>query len=150
LLWDVTSGRRIPRQPVEKSDATQLEHWWNDLADENARKAHAAIWGLCAMPERAVNLLRARLRPASAVPVEKIRQRIAALDSNEFQRREAASAELAALGDRAHAALQAALNANPSVELRRRIEDLLVDPGRIPSAETLRHLRAVEVLEHIA
>src|SRR5262249_28288073 len=94
LLWDLTSGRRAPRQPVEKSDAGQLERWWSDLADKDARKAHAAMWRLCAVPERAVNLFRGRLRPASAVPADKIRQRIADLDSDEFQRREAASAEL--------------------------------------------------------
>jgi hypothetical protein len=34
------------------------------LADEDAGRAHAAIWGLCAVPERAVNLLRDRLLPA--------------------------------------------------------------------------------------
>jgi hypothetical protein len=34
-----------------------------------------------------------------AVPADKIRQRIDDLDSDEFKRREAASAELAALGD---------------------------------------------------
>jgi WD40 repeat protein len=149
LLWDVTSVRRAPRQPVEKSDATQLERCWRDLADADARKAHAAIWGLRALPERAVNLLRDRLSPASVVPADKIRQRIDDLDSDEFQRRETASAELAALGDQVHAALQAALTANPSVELRKRIEDLLADPGRVRSSETLRHLRAVEVLERI-
>jgi RNA polymerase sigma factor (sigma-70 family) len=150
LLWDVNSGRRARRESVEKSAAGQLERWWRDLAGEDARKAHAAIWGLCAVPERAVNLLRARLHPASAVSANKIQQRIADLDSDEFQRREAASAELAALGDRAYAALQAALKANPSVELRKRIQDLLADPGRVRSTETLRQLRAMEVLERIA
>lgn len=113
------------------------------------RKAHAAIWGLCAVPQRAVNLLRVRLRPASAVPADKIRQWIADLDSDEFPRRETASAELAALGDQARAALQASLQAKPSVELRRRVEALLADPGLVRSAETLRRLRAVEVLERI-
>jgi RNA polymerase sigma factor (sigma-70 family) len=149
LLWDLTSGRRAPRQPVKKSDAGQLERWWSDLADEDAGKAHAAIWRLCAVPERAVNLFRDRLRPASAVPAETIRQRIADLDSDEFGRRESASTELAALGDQARAALQAALQSNPTVEQRKRIEALLADPGRVRSAETLRHLRAVEVLERI-
>jgi WD40 repeat protein len=149
LLWDLNSGRRALRQPVEKTGDEQLERWWTDLAGEDARKAHAAMWRLCAAPERAVNLLRDRLRPAPAVPADKIRQWIADLDSDEFQRREAASADLAALGDQARAALQAALQLNPSVEQRKRIEALLADPGRVRSAETLRHLRAVEVLERI-
>jgi RNA polymerase sigma factor (sigma-70 family) len=149
LLWDLTSGRRAPRQPVEKPDTAQLERWWRDLADEDARKAHAGIWGLCTVPERAVKLLRDRLHPAPAVPADQLKERIADLDSNDFKRREAASADLAALGDQVHAALQTALKANPSVEVRKRIEALLSDPGKVRSAETLRHLRAVEVLERI-
>src|SRR5262249_32441985 len=89
LLWDVTSGRRAPRQPAEKSGNGHLERWWADLADKDARKAHAAIWGLCLAPEDAVKFLGVRLHPALAVPAEKIQQRIADLDSDEFQRREA-------------------------------------------------------------
>lgn len=149
LLWDLTSGRRAPGQPAEKPDAGQLERWWDDLAGEDARKAHAAIGGLCAAPERAVNLLRDRLRPSPAGPADEIRRRIADLDSDAFERREAASADLAALGDQARPALQAALQANPSAELRRRAEALLAPPDVVRSAETLRALRAVEVLERI-
>jgi WD40 repeat protein len=149
LLWNLTSGRRAPRQPVKESGAGQLEHWWGELADEDARKAHAAIWGLCAVPRQAVKLFRHRLHPAPAVAADRIRGQIADLDSDEFQRREAASAKLAAMGDQARAALQTALQANPSLELRRRIETLLAAPGVVRSAELRRALRAVEVLERI-
>jgi RNA polymerase sigma factor (sigma-70 family) len=149
LLWELISDRRAVRQPVEAFSAAQLERCWSALADEDAHKAHDAIWKLCAMPERGVNLFRDRLRPASVVPADKFRRRIADLDSDDFQRREAAFAELAALGDQARATLEAALQGNPSLEQRKRIEALLADPGRVRSAETLRHLRAIETLEHI-
>jgi len=145
----MTSVRRAPQQPVKKLDAGQLECWWTDLAGEDARKTHLAIWGLCSVPERAVKLFGDRLRPAPAVPADKIRQWIADLDSDEFKRRQAASAELAALDEQARPALETALKSNPSVELRKRIEALLTDPGMVRSAETLRQLRAVEVLECI-
>jgi RNA polymerase sigma factor (sigma-70 family) len=149
LLWDLTTGRRPLRRPAEKPDALQLEHWWADLAGDDARKAHAAVWGFLSAPEHALPLLRDRLRPAPAVPAGIVRRLIADLDSNEFGRREAASAQLAALGEQVHAALQAALGANPPVEVRHRIEALLADPGLVRSAEVLRHLRALEVLERI-
>jgi WD40 repeat protein len=149
LLWDLTTGRRAPGQPAEKPDAGQLDRWWGDLEGEDARKAHAAIGGLCAAPERAVTLLRDGLRPAPAVPADEIRRRIADLDGDAFERREAAFADLAALGDQARPALQAALQANPSAELRRRTEALLAPPDVVRSAETRRALRAVEVLERI-
>jgi WD40 repeat protein len=149
LLWELTSGRRAAGRPAAKPDAGQLDRWWGDLAGEDARKAGAAIDGLCAVPERTVTLLRDRLRPAPAVPADEIRRRIADLDSDAFERREAASADLAALGDQARAAMQAVLQANPSVELRRRAETLLADSGIARSAETRRALRAVEMLERV-
>jgi hypothetical protein len=96
-----------------------------------------------------VRLFRDRLHSAPAVPADKIRQWITDLDSDDFKCRQAASAELAALDDQAHPALQAALKSNPSTELRNRIEALLSDPGKVRLAETLRHLRVIEVLEHI-
>jgi hypothetical protein len=48
----------------------------------------------------------------------------------------------------AAAALTEALNAKPSLEKRRRIEQLLTGPRREPTAQELRQLRSVEVLEH--
>src|SRR5205085_11470682 len=131
LLWDLTSDRRPQNRPADKPDAGQLERWWNDLAGENARQAHAAIWGLGVVPQQALPLLRERLKPASAVSAAQVRRLIEALNDEVFERREAASAQLASLGEQVHAALQAALKSNPTLEQRRRIVVLLLDPGRV-------------------
>lgn len=148
LLWDTTAGRTL-RGSTQKPDARQIERWWADLASEDAHRAYVALWRLSAAPEQALPLLRDRLRPAAAVPADKLHKLIEDLDSETFARRESASAELAALGERAFAALEAARKAKPSAESRRRIEDLLADPCRVRSAEALRSLRAAEVLERI-
>jgi hypothetical protein len=148
LLWDTAAGRAA-RGPGEKPDAREIERWWADLAGDDARRAHAAIRGLSAAAEQALPLLHDRLRPAAAVPADQLRELIEELDSDAFPRRAAASARLAALGEQAHAALQAALKGSPSAELRRGVEVLLADSCRVWSAEVLRSLRGVEVLESI-
>jgi RNA polymerase sigma factor (sigma-70 family) len=148
LIWDMMPAAREVSRPLS---AEQQESLWNDLAASDAAKAYRAIGRLIARPAEALPLLRTRLRPVVASPDERVKRLLADLDSNEFARREAASRELAALGERAEPALRDALNGNPALELRRRIEQLLApldaDVNRTP--ETLRNIRAVCVLEQI-
>ena len=125
-----------------------LELLWADLAGEDARTAHAAVWTLAATPE-AVPFLKDRLQPAREVPPERMRQLLTDLDSATFAIREAASKELERLGDRAKPALRKALQENPSAEVRKRVETLLARPRIVRSSETLRSLRAIQVLERI-
>jgi hypothetical protein len=146
LLWDLTP-ELSQRAPAAKASAEELEIWWTDLAGPDTRKAHAAIWSLAALSQQAVPLLRDRLCPAAAVPADRLRQLLADLDSKQSKSREAASKQLAELEEQAESSLQEALNAKPSPEKRRRIEALLAAPRIVRSPETLRHLRAVEVLE---
>jgi WD40 repeat protein len=144
LVWKAASAE----QPAGKADAVQLEQWWADLSADDARRAYSAVCGLSAQPE-AVRFFRNRLRPAAEGPCEQIRQLIAYLDSSDFLRRKAASKQLAALDEQAAPALRAALQAKPSPEQRQRIEQLLSALDVVQPSETLRHLRALEVLERI-
>ncbi len=79
----------------------------------------------------------------------RVQQRIADLDSNQFAVRAAAAKELAVLGEVAEPALRQALDGKPSVELRKRVEALLAGMRTAPPEETLRSLRAIQVLERI-
>jgi hypothetical protein len=88
-----------------------------------------------------------------AVPAaEKLKGWIKDLDSDDFTKREQATAELAKLGDLAEPALKKALADRPPLEARKRIERLLDNlPTEEPtSAEELCGLRAVELLERLA
>jgi hypothetical protein len=96
-----------------------------------------------------VTLLRDRLHPAKPAPVDEVKQLIADLDNNEFEKREAASNRLAGFGEQIDPFLEAALKAKPTGEQRRRIEQLLSSIQTVHSPDQLRALRAVEVLEHI-
>ncbi len=148
LLWDLAPETWL-KQPPAKADDKQLESHWSALAGEDAKKAHAAIWALVAVPEQAAAFLKQKLTPVQAAPADKLKQSLSDLDSPQFARRERAAKELADLEELAHPALQEALKGSPSPEQRRRIEALLNVPRIVRSPENLRRLRAIEALEHI-
>jgi WD40 repeat protein len=148
LLWDLTDAARKPRTGVALT-AERLEQAWADMASADARKGGAALWEMVATPERAVPLLGSRLSPAAPAPADKLRNLLVELDSDKFERREAASKQLADLGELAEPALEEALKSDPSADKRRRIERLLAAPRIVWTPEQVRAFRAVEVLERI-
>jgi hypothetical protein len=146
LIWDAP---RLPRPSLTRLDAAVLEARWADLAGEDGRKAHTALWDLVAVPAQAVELFVARLRPAEAVPAERLRQRIAELNHEQFRVRQNAERELARDPDQAELILRAVLLGNLSAEQRQRVEAILNASPAPLTPEALRSLRAVEVLERI-
>lgn len=147
FLWDVYGTSTPAVKSTHESDLASL---WNDLASEDAKQAGVAIASLLRKSEASVAFLRKRLHPADALDHKRLAQWIADLDGDVFEIREAASRELTRLGERAEADLRHELTNRPSLEMRRRIEVLLDQLGfhTLPP-ETLRTLRAIEVLEHI-
>jgi WD40 repeat protein len=148
LVWDLT--RDISKRPLPpKPEAKTVEQWWTALAGDDAKQAHAAIWGLIAAPEQALPLLRDHLHSATAPPAEKLKQLLADLDSDEFAARSAASKALAEMEKLAEPAMREALKQDIGPEQRRRLEKLLGISLIVRSPEKLRDLRALEVLEQI-
>jgi WD40 repeat protein len=143
LVWDLTGALTATTdRPTDTESAL-----WDSLADRDAAKAYQAMRRLAAAPERSVALLARRLVVGEA-PGPRVARLVADLDSEDFATREKASRELARLGDLALLGLRAAESSGPSLEVRRRIEDLLPElEAPEPSPERLRALRAVEVLE---
>jgi hypothetical protein len=119
------------------------------LAGTDANAAFQAIRGLVAAPGPAVAFLRAKLPPAVAVDAQRVRALVRQLDGPRFAERQQATAELEKLADAAASELRAALQDAATLETRLRLQQLLdrIDAG---TPETLRVLRAVEVLEYIA
>jgi RNA polymerase sigma factor (sigma-70 family) len=148
LIWDVTGRRSDGRLRTEKLSADGLIALWSDLAADEGQAAHRAIWTLAAAPGQALSLLKEKLPPIQAGISPRINELIEALDSNQYAVREKVTGELEELGDSAEPALQKTLSGNPTLEARRRIEQLLRKPDTSP--QFLQKLRAVEVLEHIA
>jgi hypothetical protein len=151
LVWDVAGFRQKGRPRAPKLEEAERRQCWDDLASKDAARAARALARLRSAPAQAVPLLRRHVRPAAAPPAEKLDGWIKDLDSGVFTRRSRATVELAKLGGVAEPALRKALANSPSLEASRRIEKLLsgVQLEAPTSAEHLRDLRAVELLERL-
>jgi hypothetical protein len=145
LVWDVT-GRPRPA----RLEGAELERLWSDLRGD-ADRAYAAVWRLAASPGQTLPLLRERLRLAAAADPTRVARLIANLASPRFAVRDRATRDLAGLGDVVRVELRRALDGQPPLEVRQRVERLLEQcgPSSIPSGEHLRALRAVVILEDI-
>jgi RNA polymerase sigma factor (sigma-70 family) len=140
LVWEVFDpGRPDPTE-------AELAAWWDDLAGEPV-KAHQAVGALAAARSMPAFLAK-RLTPVEAPDEQRLARLVADLDGERFQDREAATKELERWHLLAGPALHKGLANQPSLEARRRLEELLrrlEEP--ITSGGALRALRALEVLE---
>ena len=129
-----------------------LNQLWSDLGGEDAAKGHVAIWTLVAAPEKALGLLKERLKPAEPADPQRVRVLLTDIESPKFAVREAASRELAQMAYQAKPLtplLREALEKRLSPEARRRIEGILSLPRVIRGPESLRRVRAIQVLEQV-
>jgi HEAT repeat protein len=123
---------------------------WDLLSDVHSGVTHDAISALVLQPAESVAFLTTRLRLRDNITPQRLQQLISDLDSETFQVREEASRLLGGMGDQISPFLQRVLEGAPSLEVRRRVVDLLTrlnDP--IPPPDHLRWLRAIEALERI-
>jgi hypothetical protein len=147
-MWDLVGLARSPAPLL----GCELEALWLELASDNPATAFRAAYTLAGAPEQAVAFLKPRLKPAQILPeeAERLGQLIADLDASQFAARQRATHELAKLGRSAELALRRALEERPPLEVRQRLERLLVQLRTAPpSPEQLLADRSVEVLERI-
>jgi hypothetical protein len=144
LAWDLANEARAVRS------STQMASLWSDLAGDDAARAYRAIQQLGAPRSVAVPFIRGLLRPVAVVDRKTLDHLIGDLDSDEFDVRQRASAELEKLGEGALPVYRKALEGKPSLESRRRLEELQSKAQQawwdLPG-ERLRSLRAIEALE---
>jgi WD40 repeat protein len=145
LVWEIPE-RRVPKAALSDAQRGAL---WADLSAADAGRAHRALFALADAPDAAVPLLEERLKTRPAADRQHLEKLIAALDSDDFARREKASEELVAAGAAAEDALRQALEKETSTEVRRRVKEVLERIGRKVAPERLRTVRAIEVLERI-
>ncbi len=149
LLWDVTGLGAGAKRAGGRLSVKQLDGLWQRLAGNQAAGAREALWQMVSSPEESVAFLRSRLRPVPPVSAKRTGQLIDDLDDDRFAVRQRASQELERLGELAGPQLRMVLEGRPSLELRTRVTRLLAQMEGKPSVTTLRHSRALEVLEQI-
>jgi hypothetical protein len=128
-----------------------LDKLVNDLAGEDGHALYRALWTLSAFPTETTAFLKAELGARSRDPQERVRQSVMDLDAADFERREAASRELARLGGLAEAALKKAVAQSASNEVRARASALLQSLAnrKFKDVEHQLDRRIVWVLERI-
>jgi WD40 repeat protein len=149
LLWDAAALTKDLSKPelAELPDGA-LEPLWGDLAGEDAGKALQSVLKLAGAPRQAVPFLGERLKPAAPVDPRQVERWVADLESAKYAARQEAAVNLVKAGEQVVPALQKVLASQPTIETRKRVEDLLDKlTGGTPTAEQLRLVRAVEALE---
>ncbi len=148
IIWDVTGLLDADR--TRQRSREELRSLWAALAGIDAAKADQAIVALVASAKDALPFLQENLKPAVTVDPKCVRELLARLDSDRYEERERASRQLDEVREAAAPILRNTLAANPSAEVRRRLNRLLDEPGWPRVGERrLREVRAVEVLERM-
>jgi dipeptidyl aminopeptidase/acylaminoacyl peptidase len=148
-LWDVFT---VKTEPIASAvlPSIELEELWRKLADDNSASAYIAMQTLAGTPVQAALILTERLRPVAGPTDKQITAWIADLDSDRFVVRQRATDELAKLGRSIELALRSKLAEKPPLEVVQRLEQLLLKiEHQQLSPDSIRVLRAIEVLEHI-
>jgi WD40 repeat protein len=150
LVWDVFGAWTETPPDAAPLSQPELEALWARLLDRDAEQACLAMGRLMRCPDASGPFLRRHLLARKSPKTARLRAWIAALDDDNFTKRERASNELAQRLPLAEPLLKETLAGKPSLEVRRRVESLLAraEPKALPP-ETLRDLRALEVLEHL-
>lgn len=150
LVWQASAFASALGPAPTDLDEPRLRSLWDDLAAADGTRAYQAVWLLAAAPNPALPWLRQHVRPAPTPAADEVARLLKDLDDDRFALRDRASAELDRLGDAAIAAARLYLSQKPSAEGRRRAERFLERwAGRLPPAEVVQALRAVEVLAQI-
>jgi WD40 repeat protein len=148
LVWDLAGlgeARRLGRPRPE-----ELEGLWQDLAGEDAGKAHRAVARFVVGAGAARDFLAGKLRPARPVATGHVAHLVGQLVDDDPAFRTKARAALRALDRQAAPALRQALRAAPAAELRGILQRLLDDAdGLLGPGPLLQQVRAVEALEHL-
>jgi hypothetical protein len=146
LLWDLKAAwdRRVaPRKPADPAAC------WADLAALDPRKAAQASDSLAADPPTSLPLLRERLRPVK-IEARWLAERLADLDHESFDKREAATQDLKRVVEILESELEQERKKTTSAEVRRRLAEVLAtERPAVPPPEAMRSLRAVAILERI-
>jgi RNA polymerase sigma factor (sigma-70 family) len=152
LVWDVAGLTARQSRGAPRATREELTACWRSLLSTDSAQAYQAMRRLAAGPEQAVPFLAGRLQEQDRQrsDPQQVARLLAELDSADFHVRSRAAKELEKWAEAVEPALRQALQDNPSLEVRRHLQQLLeaMYPDGV-SLHLLRRLRALEVLEWI-
>ena len=148
LVWEVPDAP-LPTGQVEDT-VIGFDEAFKLLGSNDPAQAQRGLDYLYRNPAEAVKQIGARMPVPAPVPVTKLAQYVADLESDEFSVREAAVKALAETGGEAGTLLKQAVEKSSSAEVRKLAGELLVriEAPAVRSGD-LQVLRAVEALEYL-
>jgi WD40 repeat protein len=148
LLWNLPELFRIAHEDAISDKSVDGSRLWEALAADDIAEVYRAIGLLAADEKTALAVMAKHLRPIAPPAPKRLATLLHDLDSDVFRTREHATRELEQMGQAAHPFLERVRKGPASLEVRRRAERVLAElpPG---SAERLREVRAVQVLEYL-
>ena len=149
LLWDLAPFLVKASRPPASFQASQRERWWRQLASVHADDGQTAVWVLAGGGDAAVTELRRRLPPVFVANAKRVARLLADLDHRSFAVRRKAVVELERVGEWAEPAIRAVLRNRPSLEVRRRLEEVLLSCSERWAGQRSLPARAAQVLERI-
>lgn len=144
VIWD-TMGTK---DEVIRGLQQDLDSCWLKMGSHSGGESYRAIRALAGVPEKAVAFLDTCLKGVDE-KTRSIAKLIADLDHTRFAIRERAMKELLDLGPVVRTQVESALEGKPSLEMRRRLEEILGKMPRQALSPFIRDLRALETLERI-
>jgi|GEM_PF-3069471 len=127
----------------------KMDSLWIDLASPDPEIAFRSMNILCASPGPTIGWLEGQAHLVPRIDESYVERLIKDLESEEFTKRKGATAELEKVLDAAEAKLRIRLNEKPALELRQRLEALLLKTETENSPSRTRQLRVLEILERI-
>jgi hypothetical protein len=149
LVQDVTALLKAARPPALQLSPQELTSAWDELGGDDVPRAYQALMRFCAASDKAVPFVHDRVRALPEPDAATAPKLVADLVSDRFTVRQKAFDDLEKLGERARTALEKAQASRPSLEVQRRLQQLL-DNLADYSPEHRRLLRSVQVLEQAA
>ncbi len=144
LIWDMVDSDR----PGPTNLA--LDKSWQALTTPDAIQGYNAILDLAAASKDSLPWIKDRLKPAERIDPKHVEGLIGRLDDGQFKIRQAATAELQKIGERALPVIDKALTGKPALETQLRLEETRKRvTGLLLLGERLQTIRAIEVLERI-
>lgn len=151
LHWDVTGTSKDGTLPKMSLGQPDLQNAWAQLASEDAANGQAALWRLVAGSADSVPFLEKQLYLVDPKVVDQL---FKDLDSPQFAVRKKSSEEIKKYGRWMEGRLRELQKNPPTLEVQRRVDQLLADlavPGSSTLAqERLRVRRVMLALEQVA
>jgi WD40 repeat protein len=127
----------------------EADRYWKELTSDDGPRSQCARWSMVAGGEVTVKMLQRSLRRVDPLDEKHVAALIAGLDSSSFKERQQ-SLQMLEKMELARSALEVALQRNPSLEVKRRIELILAKHDASPLDMESKHaMRGVLLLEQI-